>query len=152
MRKGKKVVFGIGLSCLGVCCAGIAIPVWLMLHGSNGLDQSLEAYRAKGLPWLASEVDLKSPPSPAEDAAPLLNRAFAMVDHHITEAGDAVTDAVAGDDKGAKAILDRFGAALDLVTEAAKLPRANFTKDWDFGPEVLFPELAEAKSLVKLLA
>ena len=150
MNKGKKLVLWIGLGCCSLCCLGLMIPIWSMLHGAHDLDKALVVYRAKGLPWTASEVDLDKPGPPEEDAGPKLRQALALIAKSgMTDSSHAM-EIIEKDPGGAQAVVDRYVPALKLASEATQLPRANFPKDWDMGPDVLFPELAQTKTLVKL--
>lgn len=154
MTTSKKVFIWVGLGGSLVCCLGVTIPLWTILNGGDNLDRAVADYRRQGLPWTAKELEPDSPVPDVENAAPTLNRAFIMFNStkFSGEASEAITMVNEGNTAGAEAIVGHYGPELALAKQAAQLPRADFHKDWDLGPEVLFPELSSLKSLVRLLA
>lgn len=117
---------------------------WDFGAASDELPASVRAYRAAGLPWTAA--DLAGPkPSDAENAAPLVRQAIAAMP------GKAVTSAFEVAYREGTADPTAFGSALVILHGAAKRPKLDYGRDWD-EPNLLFPELANVKLMVKALA
>ena len=125
-----------------------------MLNGGDSLDRGVTDYRKQGLPWTSNEVDRDGPVVESENAAPILERAFIKFDatRASSEGSKAWTMVAEGDNEGAEAIVAHYAPELVLAKEAAQLPRADFHKDWDLGPEILFPETMSLRSLERLLS
>jgi hypothetical protein len=154
MRGGKRVLLWVGLGSALACCLGLTIPLWLALNGNDNLDRALADYRRQGLPWTAAEVDPTPKPSEADNAATLLNRAIDAFKGKsvLSDASDAWTLLADGKLDEADKLVSKYKSSITLAKEAARRPNAYFQKDWDLGPMVLFPEMAPAKTLVRLVA
>ncbi|MHB8635539.1 MAG: hypothetical protein ACYC96_03590 [Fimbriimonadaceae bacterium] len=150
----SKVLLWLGLGAVLVCGLGVTIPLWLILNGRDNLGGALVDYRRHGLPWTAKEVNPDGPVADADNAAPTLDRALVgLSGTHVTNDVSAAWKLFAGgNDAAARALVAKYSSALEMAKSADRFRLADFRKDWDLGPEVVFPELPLAKNAVKLLA
>jgi hypothetical protein len=120
------------------------------------LPDELEGARREGLPLEPGDLRRDPPLTPADNAAPIYRKAIAMLeeerfqvllkDANASEQGRPVTI------PARRAALAELRPVLDLIRTAAGKPGCDFDRDWSLGFDVLFPELAGLKQLVKLLA
>jgi hypothetical protein len=120
---------------------------------SRDLPMAVEAYKKAGWPWVASQVDPRPVPSPAEDGAPDLEAAINSYDEKsFNKAIDALNRASIDElYHDIEAPLAPFIKTINLAVVASAKSRVNFRRDYDLGPYVLFPEYAKEKALVKFL-
>ncbi len=125
--------------CLFLCVAvlgGSSYFLWRYLSGQADYEEAaakLDAEVAKakevGVPLVAKDLAPDPPVRDDENAATL-----------YLKAGYAATG------KGGNT------SVIELAHEAAGKPKCDFARDWDLGPALLFPDLARAKNVAKILA
>ncbi|ARU39679.1 hypothetical protein CCB80_00385 [Armatimonadetes bacterium Uphvl-Ar1] len=115
-------------------------------------DRVAAEYRAAGLPWVAEDLEKLSGTGSnigepmvtiLEDGAPLWSKKSQPIFDLVGE----------GKYREAKALVDGLRSpTVDEFAAMSSLDRIWLTKDWDLGPNVLFPEYADVKTGVKMLA
>src|SRR5579871_99884 len=152
MRSGRKTLLWIGLGLSLLCCLGVGVPIWGLINGRDGLDHQLVEYRKRGLPWTAGEVSQDRGLPESLNAGPLISRLSYDLSFtkSQTDTTTAWKDAMNGE-FASSAVVKKYAGILALAKRAAGMSFADFHRDWDMGPEILFPEMARAKTLVRLL-
>ena len=120
------------------------------------LQEQLRLARAEGLPTNAVEfMATIEPASPAENAAPLYRHLKPL----LRQIGDtqAITNAFLRHPTStnlftARRLLTKAKPALDIIDQAAALPRCWFDRNWSEGLATLLPEYADMKAASRLLA
>ncbi|QYK52807.1 MAG: hypothetical protein KF824_11150 [Fimbriimonadaceae bacterium] len=157
MKQKKKRIspWLIGCGGLGIVIAGLI--TWAVLQVADyplvapRINKTVEEYKATGLPWVASEVIPAVPD--AENAAIEIKEALAMTKGESFASRDKkIIDAWKARNKATVAAeLKKIEPALAKAIIASKKTKINFDRDWNKGPDVLFPEFAEIKGIAKTL-
>jgi len=115
--------------------------------------------KAAGLPASWSEFAPNPPIPVAENGAPLVRTALDQF--RVANQGgvsNRIQAQVNQGDRADQAVLEKdftvFDPAFQTLTEALKRPKFNWDRQWGIGPvfQILFPEYAEIKTVVKTLA
>ncbi len=123
---------------------------------ANRLDADLAKARTLGLPIEASQI---APPRsvPDEDNAAMTILA-AETEQTLSGPSDKVlneveTETLYPDANPAKlsALLKPADKVIDLLRKLNGQTAADFHREWDLGPLILFPDLAQSKKLVKIV-
>ncbi|MBX3113331.1 MAG: hypothetical protein KF836_02090 [Fimbriimonadaceae bacterium] len=145
----------IGCGGLGIVIAGLI--TWGVLQVADyplvapRINKTVEEYKATGLPWVASEVIPQVPDS--ENAAIDIKEALALTKGESFASRDKeIIDAWKARDKATIAAeFKKLEPALTKVAAASKKTKINFDRDWNKGPDILFPEFAELKGTARIL-
>ena len=154
MRTGRWLAIGGTLLTLatGALLYGgyrIVTSYWDFGAASAELPEAVAAYRAEGLPFVAAEIAPPHPP-PSEDATPVLRAALRLLPKKPVES--ALIEAARDPSPAADRPLAAYAPALARVETVMDRPRVDFRRDWDLGPDLLFPELQGIKALGRAAA
>lgn len=152
LRTRLLIGFGVlgALACVG---AGyLAVRLFDIPRASMQTEAAARAYRDAGLPWEAKDVDSRLPVAEAENAAPLIRTAghALVLKSYLANRIRIMHELGEGNTRAAAADLAPFGKAMNLAIAASKRPRADYHRDWDEGPALLFPEVVTIKAFVRL--
>lgn len=144
------VISAVVVVSLLVCGTGTVVAGRYLdfISASRELPDAVTKAKAVGIPWTAKDLQPNPPVADADNAAPLLTK---MGDAFRTnKAINAALEALKKDDYAeASKQLASCSVGLRLATEAAAKPGVDFKRDWDLGPQLLFPEFAGIKQGVK---
>ncbi len=129
------------------------------------LPDAVAEAKKVGLPFVAKDLGVPSVPD-SENAAPALNkfrrlteeiRKSAQIQGDLDKAAALVASATMPSEradaiKAATELLGQSEERLATLEAAASKPQVDFRRDWDLGPDLLFPEFASMKAGIKLLS
>ncbi len=158
MSKRRKAALIILL--IGVAFVLVGAPIyflWPKFRASgeiHGFEKRLDADYTRainaGVPLVAEELAIEPPVSDSENAAALFEKACASLPKKLDP--NFQYNAETGNYKEASALLKPAEPAMDLAVKASAFPKCEVKRDWDLGPDLLFPEFGRAKQLAKCLA
>jgi len=153
MELRSRVLIGFAIAGVVVCGGGtfLGLRYFDIPFASGQAESAAAAYRKAGLPWEAADLAPNPPVSKAENAAPLLKAAIASFDWTAfdKEHASLVQKLDEGQTSEVDKELSRYNRGLDSAAKAAERPRVDFKRDWDYGHDILLPEYAGAKALVR---
>ena len=150
MRRGLWIGLGalLAVAALGIFGLYRVATIYWDFGGAAGeLPAAVAEYRAKGLPFVASDL-FPTPVPKGENAVPAIRAAIAALPKNTNDLAKAQREP----EENADATLARYTKPLALAAAARNRERVDFGRDWDLGPNVLFPEYAGLKSLAKAAA
>lgn len=157
MTSGTRVAIGFGILIL----APVGWYLWTgqlgpidFLKQSRRLEDAIARSKELGLPMLASDLDPNPPVPDAENAAlvvvPVINKALSGPNYIDSDS------LLPGRDPKIRALtismMKPYSNVLREVKAGLKRKHWHIKRDWDLGPNVLFPEFAKVKSASRLLA
>jgi hypothetical protein len=147
----KVKILVLSLLCVGffALASKAAFRVWDYLPASQELPAALAKAERMGLPMHAMDLDPNPPVDESDNAAPTI-RAF-TAEARASGRFDLDVPLKKGDLAAVEAGLARYDRLLTLAHDAASKPGVDFKRDWDLGPALLLPELADMKVAVKAL-
>lgn len=122
------------------------------------LPAELRAARAAGLPLAPDDLRASAPPAPAQNAAPLYREiAQALAFRSDVPGHEAISNVLKrtrtdADRWQAQTRLAALAPVLALAERAAARPRCDFARPWEEGVDLLLPEYATGRALVRLFA
>ncbi|MBS1715113.1 MAG: hypothetical protein JST30_12335 [Armatimonadetes bacterium] len=134
-------------------CGGCA-QIGDVQSASKELDTAWNEAIAAGVPTTVADLKLDVVPA-SDNAAPLLDRAYAVFEAEKTRAGSQVMTRMfeaPTADPSVTASIGRLKPCLDLVRQAATKPAVSRPHDYERGPLEMYPEFAREKTLIKALA
>ncbi len=150
MRKGLAIgIGGVTVAFFGGSIYGLYRLITLFVDygpAASELPQAVVAYRGTGLPFVAFDIALPRP-SPAEDATPAIRSALKALPKGKAKA--ALASAMRDFGSGSDPVVADYARSLALIASAVDRPRVDFRREWDLGPNVLFPEYAGMKDLAR---
>lgn len=153
MRKGCLVAGGVAVVLIiGGSLFGlyrIVTLYWDFNSAAAELPAALKEYRANGLPFVAADV-APSHVSPDQNAAPAIRAAIKALPKKAAE--NALSAAFKKADPVPQALIDPFAKSLSLIEASLNRPKVDFGRDWDLGPNILFPEYSGTKVLARAAA
>jgi len=157
-RKSKFIPIGVvvGLGVLLLCA------VWkssIFGRAADNLHSELKAAHGDGLPLTADDIRNSSVVASDDNAAPLLMQAFSELKTFeatsdgkalakITKPGGGVLSLTSDDLAEIAPLLTHLTHFFDVLKQASLKPKIDFHRQWEKGPALLLPELAEEKSTV----
>ncbi len=159
-KRGRPLLIG----AIVLASAMVLVPLFLGIRwisprfdlptAAGALDADVEKAKAVGFPMVASDLAPVPSVKASENAAPMLLKATSdweqLGDHNRFV--EAILQAIAkGDYKAASSSFNdpRLASELSLAKKASELPKCDFNSDYDMGTNLLFPEFAGLKGLVK---
>lgn len=154
MRKGCLI--GTGATLSAVVLASIfgvyrLVTVYYDIPSASGeLPAAVAEYQKTGLPFVAAEL-VPTKVAPERNAADAVRAAIKAMPPKKAEKDllDAAKFKVSPKTAGAVA---PYAASLEILQSAVHRPQLNFARDWDLGPQLLFPEYASLKVLSRAAA
>lgn len=138
----------LGTAALLLGVGAVAFSTIDLLHVHFGYDKAAARYKAAGMPWTAA--DLAGPAIPdGRNAGP---RLFALAKKFEgLEPKDAPKHVGLLNPDSAKGMADYLAPRTKLLDEYRPLAglQARWDKDWDLGPDLLFPEFAQLKEMMR---
>lgn len=168
MNRGARIA--LTLSVVLLLAPAIAWTIWNARAGAE-LRRALAALEAKGAPMTVTQFRPPAVPE-ADNAAPLLNRAFLQMAGGRTEFQplddpfealsevwkgstnlfeQLLTDAALAADVKAKLAAPPVAEVLGLLREAAARPGCNFALKYEQGAALLLPHVSPTRNAVRLL-
>lgn len=143
MKKGCWIGLGTAGAVVAVsvfALARFALQYWDFGAAAGELPAAVREYKAAGLPFVAA--DLAPAPFPAaQNAAPSIRAALKALPKKVK------ADLSKAEGAEADAAVALYAKPLALLDPSRK--RVDFKREWDLGPNVLFPEYAGMKTLAK---
>ena len=150
----KPIAIRLAKIIAGLVVAALVVHTVLLLGSGLWLRNAYQRLRKDGRPMSAQDI-IPRPVPPDENAAPLYQSAFALLDSASAgneSLANALSQAVAAcesdpDSEEKLAALERLLAmpsvvrALDLIDKAAARPRCNFDLPYEQGAMMLFPHV-----------
>ena len=150
----KPIAIRLAKILAGLVVAALVVHTVLLLGSGLWLRNAYQRLRKDGRPMSAQDI-IPRPVPPDENAAPLYQSAFALLDSASAgneSLANALSQAVAAcesdpDSEEKLAALERLLAmpsvvrALDLIDKAAARPRCNFDLPYEQGAMMLFPHV-----------
>lgn len=153
MKKGrfKRWLWGAPLLLIALLAAWVT---WQGKVAREDRDRELAALRALGTPTNAQEMRKLVAVDADDNAAPLYQKAFALLAKHGAQVpGPATVGAwSAADEARVRKWVADNRETLDVVKAAAQKPSCDFDRDWEEGFRMRLPEFADFKTLAKLIA
>jgi len=157
MTKGGKIALAI-TGCLVLTCAagGIFISQWVDYpQASMELPRAMADAKVAGVPLTADELRPKNKVDKADNAATGFRTVLPEFDkdgskHELAGLFDQLMSEKTTFDSAQRQISYDRGLLVQL-RDISNKKVLDLGKDWDLGPEVLFPEFSQAKSAVKVL-
>jgi len=120
------------------------------------LPAELAAARREGLPLTPADLRPNPPVPESQNAAPLYREITRLIGKDKAD-GNAFSDYLKGQrDSAATAtvrqLLTKWAEPLRLAELAAQRPRCDFHRPWEQGPDVMLPEFAAMRGVVRALA
>ncbi len=145
---------------LGCGALALLLGVAIMAAGLQVIDYPIVAmrseqvekeYRAAGLPWVASDVDRHIPA--ADNASAEFLEEMESQGRSLPRSTSTLEAAMSDYDyAAARKEIDFFKDYIAKFELASRAKAIAFSKDWDQGGDVLFPEFVKFKDSVKLLS
>lgn len=129
-----------------------------ILKAARGLPAARAEAARLGLALTADALRVKPPVPESQNAAPLYRRIGTLLAEERKRGGDTLWDGYLKPTRteqnrvAAKAVVQRLGPVFTLAQQAAARPGCDYTRQWEKGAEVLFPEYARLRELARLLA
>src|SRR5579884_4030217 len=160
MTKARWALLAFALSFPLVCCCGGG--AWFLRssfgNAASRLDSELDAAKKAGLPLTASDLEAFVKVSDAENAAPtymsLLKEANKdkPLGRALVKVGDGgKTHPSEAEWVEAKKRLSRVAPVLETARADSHLPHCAFSRRWDAGTDLKYPEFVLAKNLARAL-
>ena len=148
---GCSVIGGIALCGIGGTLLFFAAKFVDVGQASGEAEKAAVAYRKAGFAWEQKDLTKGFEVPDSDNAAPLLN--VAIANFNEKKFNPVIKPLLrAADTKKYDEVetgLKPFNKGLDLAIVASNKKGLDFHRDWDMGPQLLFPEFATAKGLVK---
>jgi len=138
---------------------GVLFYLWKQLSGqadyedaASHLNADLLKAKEVGTPLVAADLAPMPPISDAKNAAVFYRKATSAIQTVPSDSLKLQIAAETGDLTTATSELAPAQRAMQFARDGASIPDCDFKRNWDLGPDLLFPDLAEAKKLCKFLA
>lgn len=160
MTTGKKIGIGLGCALPLVCCLGGFLVLQSTFGKAAGsLDEQIAGAKKEGVPLVPADLKAMLDTTPQQNASPLYRKAMVMLEKDPEiKALTADMGAPKGDSNYARrqanavANLSKLDPLVAVLEEAAKRDHCIWDRDWGKGFNLLFPEFASMKQMVKLEA
>jgi hypothetical protein len=158
---------GLAASLVMICGGGYfvyrKIPLFSDVPDTAGrLEENARKAKEAGVPFLASDLVPNPPVSDSQNAAHLLKAIGEKYHDEISTSASGGQSATAytkmsdaiknGDLPSARKKLRDYDGLMSMGRKAAEFPQCYFERDWDMGPNLMFPEFSQLKNLAKLFA